>query len=48
MAFDYKLSALESARLDAVTAKLISDAAAEGLTVTRDQLEDLTTVRMAI
>jgi hypothetical protein len=48
MPFEYSLTAREQARLEAVTAKLISDAAAEGLTVTRAQLEDLPTVRMAV
>jgi hypothetical protein len=47
MAFQYPLSALERSRLEAVTTKLVSDAAAEGLTVTAAQLEDLPTVRMA-
>ena len=47
MPFQYTLSALERSRLEAVTAKLISDAAAEGLTVTAAMLEDLPTVRMA-
>lgn len=48
MAFEYELTARENARLDAVTAKLISDAAAEGLTVDRAALEDLPAVRMAV
>lgn len=47
MAFDYELTALERSRLEAVTLKLISDAAAEGLTVTAAMLEDLPAVRMA-
>jgi hypothetical protein len=47
MAFQYPLSALERSRLEAVTTKLVSDAAAEGLTVTAAMLEDLPTVRMA-
>jgi hypothetical protein len=47
MGFDYKLSALESARLDAVTETLINRAKEEGLTVTREQLESLASVRMA-
>jgi hypothetical protein len=47
LAFQYPLSALERSRLEAVTTKLVSDAAAEGLTVTAAQLEDLPTVRMA-
>ena len=47
MGFDYKLSALESARLDAVTETLINRAKEEGLTVTREKLESLAAVRMA-
>ncbi len=45
---DYQLTPRERARLEAVTAKLISDAAAEGLTVTAEQLAGLTSVRMAV
>lgn len=48
MGFDYSLTSREQSRLDSVTAKLISDAAAEGLTVTAAQLEDLPAVRMAV
>lgn len=45
---DFELTPRENARLDAVTAKLISDAAAEGLTVDRAMLEHLPAVRMAV
>ena len=47
MPFGYELTALERSRLEAVTTKLVSDAAAEGLTVTAAMLEDLPAVRMA-
>ncbi len=48
MSFDFELTPREQARLDAVTAKLVSDAAAEGLTVDRAALVNLPSVRMAV
>lgn len=48
MNFGFELTAREQARLDAVTEKLVSDAAAEGLTVDRPALVNLPSVRMAV
>lgn len=45
---DFDLTPRENARLDAVTSKLISDAAAENLVITREMLENLPAVRMAV
>lgn len=48
MSFDYPLSDLERARLDAVTDKIASDLAAEGLSVDRADLLRLPSVRLFI
>lgn len=44
----YELTAREKARLEAVTSTLIERAAAEGLSVSAEQLAHLTCVRMAV
>lgn len=48
MSFEYPLSAREQARLDAVTDKIASDLAAEGLSVDRADLLKLPSVRLFI
>lgn len=48
MAFEYELTPRENARADLISAKLIADAAAEGLSVERDALLALPSVRLAI
>jgi hypothetical protein len=48
MSFDYPLTAREQARLDAVTDKIASDLAAEGLNVDRADLLKLPSVRLFI
>ena len=48
MSFDYPLTAREQARLDAVTDKIASDLAAEGLTVDKSDLLKLPSVRLFI
>lgn len=48
MSFDYPLTAREQARLDAVTDKIASDLAAEGLSVDRADLLKLPSVRLFI
>lgn len=48
MSFEYPLTAREQARLDAVTDKIASDLAAEGLSVDRADLLRLSSVRLFI
>ncbi|MBN2629744.1 MAG: hypothetical protein JXR75_04300 [Rhodobacteraceae bacterium] len=48
MSFEYPLTAREQARLDAVTDKIASDLAAEGLSVDRADLLKLPSVRLFI
>lgn len=48
MSFEYPLTAREQARLDAVTDKIASDLAAEGLSVDRADLLRLPSVRLFI
>lgn len=48
MAFSYDLTPREQDRLNLITEKLVADAAAKGITATRQQIEDLPSVRLFV
>lgn len=48
MAFSYELTPREQDRLNLICDKLVADARAKGITATREQIEDLPSVRLFV